>query len=77
MNTKELESLDYPKKKNDSPNQNTMFITEIRGLLSQITEKLSEIHVKTDKQTACKRIAIDEIDLFERTTLYGLQVSFE
>lgn len=62
---------------NDMPNNNAMILSEIRGLLSQVTERLGKFRLKTDKQQACRRMAIDEIDLLEKTTLYEFQCALE
>ena len=90
MDTKDIERLDYEPTaskatsptnhqpiKNDLPNNNAMILAEIHGLLSQITENLGKFRLKTDRQQACRRIAIDEIDLLEKTTLYEFQGALE
>lgn len=71
------QNLGNNKAQNNSPDENTMILTEIRGLLSQITERLGKFKLKTDKQQTYRRMLLDEIDLLEKTTLYEFQCSLE
>jgi len=81
MDTKEIESLDYEPKVtkpvNNSPNETVMLIGKIQGLTSLITGKLYALEGTTDKQIATLSQAREEIDLFEKTTLFELQKAFE
>ncbi|MCK5016940.1 MAG: hypothetical protein KAS32_07690 [Candidatus Peribacteraceae bacterium] len=66
----------------DQPNQNLMIITEIEGLMSEVNERLDEIII-TDKipgdsvRKLRKSQALEEIDLFQKTTLFDLRKDFE
>ena len=63
----------------EQPNQNLMIIKEIGGLLSQVNDKLYKLpETKIMKcQLTLRGKALEEIDLFEKTTLYELQKEFE
>lgn len=63
------------------PNQNLMIITEIEGLMSQVNEKLDNMKENT-WMLSCHRPklisqALEEIDLFQKTTLFDLRKAFE
>ena len=66
----------------EQPNKNLMIITEIEGLMSQVNEKIHKLtfsHNTSDiakKQTLWSQ-AIEEIDLFQKTTLFELRRAFE
>lgn len=62
----------------EQPNQNLMLIEEIEGLMSQMNDKLWEIPLETsDKRNLLIRQTLEEIDLFQKTTLFDLRKSFE
>jgi hypothetical protein len=55
-------------------NENIMHVVAIEGLLSQVNDHLGKI--SDDKRTV-KSKAIEEIDLFQKTTLYELRLLCE
>ena len=58
------------------PNSNAMIIKAIQGLMTCATGKIGELSDKQNTRAIrCK--AIEEIDLFEKTTLFELQKEFE
>jgi len=63
------------------PNKEIMIIDEIEGLISQVNDKLNKINTvfTTDnpKPWQAKDMAIEEIDLFQKTTLFELRKAFE
>ena len=67
----------------EQPNQNLMIITEIEGLMSQVNEKVFELQkmiYKGDKANQRYELisqALEEIDLFQKTTLFELRKAFE
>ena len=64
----------------EQPNQNLMIIEEIEGLMSQIDKriwKLMDNKSLSDKQTEETSTAVEEIDLFQKTTLFELRRCFE
>ena len=71
LHTKECECGNCP----EQPNQNLMIITEIEGLLSQVNEKLESLRYVT--QPGVISTALEEIDLFQKTTLFKLRKAFE
>lgn len=61
------------------PNQNLTIISEIEELISQVNEKLEKLddgHYISTKMYLIKQ-AIEEIDLFQKTTLHELRKEFE
>ena len=64
------------------PNKNLMIIEEIEGLMSQVNDKIHKLTFShntldiTKKQTLWSQ-AIEEIDLFQKTTLFELRKAFE
>ena len=62
----------------EQPNQNLMIITEIEGLISQVNDKLVKL---SDELSIPNRAyllrALEEIDLFQKTTLFELRKAFE
>ena len=63
------------------PNQNLMLVEEIKGLLSQVNDKLGKLNENT-KFLSCHRNslvlqALEEIDLHQRTTIHDLRKAFE
>ena len=80
MDKKELENLDYeaPKTtKRTEPNKNIVIIQRVQNLNAQIGSELINLEVTNDKQKAARAIAIEEVNLFEKTTLDELQKVFE
>ena len=88
--TKQLESLDYKPPQNQEiktgaavRNKNIMIIEEIEGLMTQVNNKLDELEVmsvtsdNTDKRDKAQHQATEEIDLFQKTTLFELRKAFE
>ena len=72
--------------KPDQPNKNLMIIEEIEGLISQVNDKLCELEPVEDtknfndvarKKWTLKSQALEEIDLFQKTTLFELRKVFE
>ena len=63
----------------EQPNKNLMIITEIEGLISQVNEKLGKLEEpwKYNYKTLVKSQAIEEIDIFQKTTLFELRKAFE
>ena len=68
-----------PPLKAEQPNQDLMIITEIEGLVSQVNEKLERLHEPTYDKKTYNLIsqALEEIDLFQKTTLFELRKAFE
>ena len=75
-------------KQPEQPNQNLMIIEEIEGLMSQVNDKLGELKaltfiVNTDSKKSIFKgpilisQALEEIDLFQKTTLFELRKAFE
>ena len=69
--------------KPEQPNKNLMIIEEIEGLMSQVNEKLESLPTqeipinKWNKQKHYKNQALEETDLFQKTTLFDLRKAFE
>ncbi len=65
----------------EQPNQNLMIIEEIEGLISQANEKLDILNRNTYmlpcQQPILISTALEEIDLFQKTTLFELRRAFE
>ena len=65
----------------DQPNQNLMIIEEIEGLFSQVNDKLYKLSGGQPVLMKCTVTitskAIEEIDLFQKTTLFELRKAFE
>ena len=67
----------------EQPNKDLMIIEEIEGLMSQVNEKVFELQKMIYKgDSANKRYelisqALEEIDLFQKTTLFELRKAFE
>lgn len=70
----------------EQPNQNIniMIIEQIEGLMSQVNEKLDKLQPIADVSDIAligrkekKGRAIEEIDLFQKTTLFDLRKAFE
>ena len=57
----------------EQPNKNLMIIKEIEGLMSQVNKKLKIMKC----QLSIKTQALEEIDLFQKTTLFELRKAFE
>ena len=62
----------------EQPNQNLMIIEEIEGLMSQVNEKIHKLTFSHDSSNITKKQtlwsqAIEEIDLFQKTTLFKLR----
>ncbi len=58
-------------------NKNIVHINSIEGLLSQVNEHLYEIEPENPTQHTSKDQALDEIDEFQKTTLFELRNNFE
>lgn len=75
------DSINCPDCQPEQPNQNLMIIEEIEGLLSQVNDKLNKIEVifttENPKPWQAKDLALEEIDLFQKTTLFELRKAFE
>lgn len=65
----------------EQPNQDLMIITEIEGLMSQVNEKIISLpagnFAKDFNKYATIGKALEEIDLFQKTTLFDLRKAFE
>ena len=68
----------------EQPNQDLMTIEEIEGLMSQVNEKLGKLKAKFCEGEEIYQVqawhrsrAIEEIDLFQKTTLFDLRKAFE
>ncbi|KKK68598.1 hypothetical protein LCGC14_2942480 [marine sediment metagenome] len=74
-NQPELETLDY--RATEQPN--LKIIEEIEGLISQVNEKLYQLpEIKVMKcQLTLRGKALEELDLFQKTTLFELKKAFE
>ena len=72
---------DCPECQPDQPNQNLMIIEEIEGLMSQVNDKLYLINngLNSLKLQGLKEKhkALEEIDLFQKNTLFKLRKAFE
>ena len=62
----------------EQPNQNAMIVKTIQGLMTCVENELVKLH-KTTEQNVYNLVtkALDETDLFEKTTLFDLQEAFE
>lgn len=60
----------------EEPNPELMIVKTIQGLMCQVNSKFNEL-CATDERKALLHKALEEIDLFEKTTLYELQKAFE
>lgn len=58
-------------------NKNIVHINSIEGLLSQVNEHLDYIVPENPRQRISKGNAVEEIDLFQKTTLYEMRILFE
>lgn len=70
--------------KENTPLENLKIIEEIEGLMSKVNEKLSDLNhpaapatVKRANQIKSKSYALEEVDLFQKTTLCELRKAFE
>lgn len=67
----------------EEPNQNLMTIEEIEGLMSQVNEKLESLNAPTttnstiNEKLRLKNQALEDTDLFQKTTLFKLRKVFE
>ena len=62
----------------EQPNKNLMIIEEIEGLMSQVNEKIDGLrNDKNFMQQTEVSLALEEIDLFQKTTLFELRKAFE
>lgn len=59
------------------PNKDISIIDCIYGLLSQVNEKIEKLSASTKEKVRIKHQALEEIDLFQRTTLSELREVFE
>ena len=60
----------------EQPNKNLMIIEEIEGLMSQVNEKIRALDFNS-KNSPRISLALEEIDLFQKTTLFELRKAFE
>ena len=80
------DSRDQP----EQPNKDLMIIEEIEGLMSQVNEKVNKLNEDNklsvfNPQTLSQQrniiiiisTALEEIDLFQKTTLFELRKTFE
>ena len=70
-------SIDQPEP--EQPNQSIMIIEEIEGLISQVNDKLDELdggHYACVKAVK-KAQVLEEINIFQKTTLFELRKAFE
>jgi len=58
-------------------NTNISHVNSIEGLLSQVNEHLCQITPENSEQHKSKDRAIEEIDLFQKTTLFEMRNKFE
>ena len=81
-----VEGFESTMKKNpiipEQPNQNLMVIEEIEGLMSQVNEKIHKLTFSHDSSDVTKKQtlwsqAIEEIDIFQKTTLFDLRKACE
>jgi hypothetical protein len=62
----------------EQPNKILMIIEEMEGLMSQVNDKLWEIPLETlDKRNLLIKQALEDIDIFQKTTLFELRKAFE
>lgn len=68
-------------RKGNIEGQNLMIIEEIEGLMSQVSDKVDNLNmlVSMDDSKQSKLIsqAFEEINLFQKTTLFKLRKTFE
>lgn len=74
-------SKEYCDKIPEQPNKELMIVKTIQGLISAVNRELGELNEST-KLLSCHRNslilqALEDIDIFERTTLFELQKAFE
>lgn len=74
----ELETLDY---KPEQPNPNAMIIKKIQGLMTYVSNELDVLNRNTFmlpcQQPKLIAQALEDINTFEKTTLFDLQKAFE
>ena len=58
-------------------NTNINHINAIEGLLSQVNDHLYHIEPENPRQHLSKSQAVEEIDLFQKTTLHDMRILFE
>ena len=58
-------------------NKNIAHINSIEGLLSQVNEHLDQLEPENPEQYKSKSQAIEEIDLYQKMTLYKMRSLFE
>ena len=58
-------------------NENIVHINAIEGLMSQVNEHLVDIKPEYPKQEKAVSAALEEVDLFQKTTLYILRTLCE
>ena len=65
----------------EQPNQELMIIKIIQDLMTVVNNNLSKLDEETQMLSCHRNVlvrrALEEIDLFERTTLFDLQKAFE
>lgn len=63
----------------EQPNQDLMIIEEIEGLISQVNEKINKLSSEDVSRLSyqLRNQALEEIDLFQKTTLFELRKAFE
>lgn len=82
VNSRKVAGQPNQTRKGNIEGQNLMIIEEVEGLMSQVNEKIHKLtflHNTSDvtkKQTLWSQ-AIEEIDLFQKTTLFELRKAFE
>lgn len=61
----------------DENNKNIAHINSIEGLMSQVNDHLYHIEPENPEQHKLKSQGVEEIDLFQKTTLHDLRNSCE
>ena len=61
----------------EQPNTNAMIIKTIQGLITCVNDNLGKLNELAEDGNYLAQKGLEEIDLFEKTTLFDLQKEFE
>ncbi len=62
---------------NEDANENINHVNRVEGLMSEAWKHLNDLVPNFPRQTVAKAQAIEEVDLFIKTTLSDLRIVFE
>jgi hypothetical protein len=58
-------------------NKNIVHVNSIEGLVSQVNEHLDQLEPENPDQHKSKSQAFEDIDLFQKTTLFEMRTLYE